>query len=667
MFKVIAYIVLWVVSVFLTSTSFASSADQCESNTTFNMGAGVYDITGPPAEVGMMGYAMIGQRTAGLAQRLWARAFVIESPCNGKRVVFVNADLGHIFQGIKEEVVKRLKAKNPALYGDENVLLTATHNHSGPGAYSTYLLYNLSTFGFSRKHFDTIVDGIVAAIARAEANLTPGTIRLAEGELSGANFNRSPASYLMNPETEREKYAGDTDTTMTLIRLDALNQKPLGMLNWFPVHGTSMNNQNHLITGDNKGYAEYLFEKDFASDYGSQAFVAAFAQANAGDVSPNSYRHEGGNGDEGIKAVEAAGAPQYQKAKALYAQANEVITGGVDYRHRFIEMDKVRVEPQYTKGAAQSTCTAAIGVSMLAGTQDGEGVGKQGLTCDNVNTLFSYFVCERSVTRCQGVKPIALQTGAMSFPEPWTPSILPLQIVKIGNLIIVATPFELTTMTGRRLRAAIAAYFPANYHVMLSSMANAYAGYVATNEEYQLQRYEGASTHFGPWQQAALTQEFSKLATALTQNLPVPQGPTPPDLLDSQIHLQPGVIVDDKPIKGNFGDVYKKANLTYQAGDKVEVIFWGAHPNNNYRNQRSYVDVQRLQNGKWATVARDRDWGVEYHWERYGIAQSLVTAVWRTQPETPKGHYRIVHFGDYRQLNGEIKPYFGISTPFLIQ
>ena len=50
---------------------------------------------------------------------------------------------------------------------------------------------------------------------------------------------------------------------MTLLKIEDKNGKPKGMLNWFAVHGTSMNNTNHLISGDNKGYASYLFEQEF--------------------------------------------------------------------------------------------------------------------------------------------------------------------------------------------------------------------------------------------------------------------------------------------------------------------------------------------------------------------------------------------------------------------
>ena len=63
-------------------------------------------------------------------------------------------------------------AKLQAKYGDratpsENVLLTATHTHAGPGGYSHYALYNLTILGFQPQTFDAIVDGIVESIVQA--------------------------------------------------------------------------------------------------------------------------------------------------------------------------------------------------------------------------------------------------------------------------------------------------------------------------------------------------------------------------------------------------------------------------------------------------------------------------------------------------------------------
>ena len=62
-----------------------------------------------------------------------------------------------------------------------------------------------------------------------------------------------------------------------------------GVLNWFAVHPTSMSSRNGLISGDNKGVASLMLEKEMNGVQlpGKGPFVAAFASSNLGDVSPN--------------------------------------------------------------------------------------------------------------------------------------------------------------------------------------------------------------------------------------------------------------------------------------------------------------------------------------------------------------------------------------------
>lgn len=115
----------------------------------FYIGVGRSDITGPAAEsmllrldhfltfsVGMMGYAAIDQKTAGIHFRQYARAFVFYDPKTSKRVAYVNLDLAFVTIMIKKNVITELNNLFPGLYTQQNVLLTATHTHSGPGGYS---------------------------------------------------------------------------------------------------------------------------------------------------------------------------------------------------------------------------------------------------------------------------------------------------------------------------------------------------------------------------------------------------------------------------------------------------------------------------------------------------------------------------------------------------
>jgi neutral ceramidase len=651
----------------------AALADPCSANQSFQLGAGIYDITGPAAEIGMMGYAMVDQKTAGIHQRLRSRAFVIASPCNGKRAVFVSADLGQVFQGVRQQVMEKLRARYGTLYTDENVLVSATHTHAGPGGHSHYALYNLTVLGYDKQGFDAIVDGIFQSIVRAHDNLAPGTLRVASGDLLDASLNRSPEAYLRNPATERAQYAHDTDKRMTLLRLQADDGRELGLINWFAVHATSMGNDNLLISGDNKGYASYLFEKLKGTNYTAQStFVAAFAQSNEGDVTPNIYGGTNGGGANDFESTELSARKQFNLAKTLYDTASVRLTGGVDFRHAYVAMDSVQVAPAYTDGVWRTTCEAAIGDSMIAGAEDGPGYGHEGSTCESIKSLWSVFNCTLSTTPCQGEKPMVLETGTMT-PYPWTPEVLPLQVVRLGNVALVGLPFEPTTMAGRRVRQQVLAQLsPLGVNqVVIAGLSNAYAGYLSTREEYAKQDYEGASTHFGPWTLAAVQQEVDKLAVALRTGATVAPGPTPRDLRNEQSTVQTGVVYDDKLLTVSFGSVVTNALASYTRGQTVSVKFWGGHPKNNLRRQGSYLQVQRKSGTSWVTVANDWDWETKYRWKRHDCAPtygcSHVTTEWTIPADTVPGTYRIRHDGDWKSgWDGLIRPYSGTSREFTV-
>lgn len=108
-------------------------------------------------------------------------------------------------------------------------------------------------------------------------------------EITDASINRSQWSYLHNPPEERAKYSASTDTTMTLLRFTrASDNKITGVLNWFPVHGTSLYRNNTHVAGDNKGLAAWMTEQAMKTDSAfADGFVAAFSQANLGDATPN--------------------------------------------------------------------------------------------------------------------------------------------------------------------------------------------------------------------------------------------------------------------------------------------------------------------------------------------------------------------------------------------
>ena len=293
-----------------------------------------------------------------------------------------------------------------------------------------------------------------------------------------------------------------------------------------------------------------------------------------------------GRGDDEFVSLHTSAQRQYAKARELYEEATEVLAGEVDYRYTHIDYSNAAIEPRWTgERETVNTASSALGLSKFAGTADGAGVSflRQGLRRQDLGRVRRWFLQlwlgivvklwtmvsllpthkhRRRLARRrpwvakqddgQGEKPIALNTGELSGGEnhhhfvPWTPEILPLQIITIGQLAVIGVPFECTTVAGRRIRKTVADVLqPGVKHVVIAGLANAYGGYCTTREEFAHQNYEGASTEFGPWQLAATQQKLCELATLLVKGSEEePPPPQPRSMTGAVFELQPGVWLD---------------------------------------------------------------------------------------------------------------------------
>ncbi|EOA28982.1 hypothetical protein CARUB_v10025234mg [Capsella rubella] len=737
------------------------------SSSQYLVGVGSYDITGPAADVNMMGYANSDQIASGIHFRLRARAFIVAEPQGSNRVAFVNLDACMASQIVTIKVLERLKARYGDLYTEKNVAISGIHTHAGPGGYLQYVTYIVTSLGFVRQSFDVVVNGIEQSIIQAHESLRPGSAFVNKGDLLDAGVNRSPSSYLNNPAAERSKYKYNVDKEMTLVKFVDSQLGPIGSFNWFATHGTSMSRTNSLISGDNKGAAARFMEDwfengqknsdssrntprrvssivsdlsknqtrllDIAASYKSsrgksvdksldakirvrnaskRRFVSAFCQSNCGDVSPNTlgtfcidtglpcdfnhstcngknelcYGHGPGYPDE-FESTRIIGEKQFKMAVGLFNKATEKLQGKIGYQHAYLDFSNLEVTVPKAGGGSETvkTCPAAMGFGFAAGTTDGPGAFdfKQG---DDKGNVFWRLV--RNVLRtpgpeqvqCQKPKPILLDTGEMKEPYDWAPSILPIQMLRIGQLVILSVPGEFTTMAGRRLRDAVKSFlisldskeFGNNLHVVIAGLTNTYSQYIATFEEYEVQRYEGASTLYGPHTLTAYIQEFKKLATALVNGQTLPRGPQPPDLLDKQISLLSPVVVDSTPLGVNFGDV--KADVppksTFRRGQQVNATFWSGCPRNDLMTEGSFAVVETLhEGGKWVPVYDDDDFSLKFKWSRPAAKlspESQATIEWRIPEFAMAGVYRLRHYGASKSLFGSISSFSGSSSAFVV-
>uniref|UniRef100_A0A8I3Q6V3 Neutral ceramidase n=2 Tax=Canis lupus familiaris TaxID=9615 RepID=A0A8I3Q6V3_CANLF len=625
----------------------------------YHIGVGRADCTGQVADINLMGYSKTGQNARGILTRLYSRAFVMAEPDGSNRVVFVSIDIGMVSQRLRLEVLNRLQTKYGSLYGKDNVILSGTHTHSGPAGYFQYTVFVIASEGFSNRTFEYMVTGIVKSIEMAHRNMKPGKIFIKKGTVEGAQINRSPYSYLQNPESERARYSSNTDKEMVVLKMEDLDGAELGLISWFAVHPVSMNNSNHLVNSDNMGYAAYLFEQEKNKGYlpGEGPYVAAFASSNLGDVSPNilgphcvntgescdnansscpiggsSMCMATGPGLDMFNSTQIIGRIIYERAKELYASASQELTGPLAAAHQWVNMTDVTIWLNSTHSV--KTCKPALGYSFAAGTIDGFGSFNftQGTTVGDPfwDTLRDQLLGKPSeeIKQCQKPKPILLHTGELTKPHPWHPDIVDVQMITIGSLAITAIPGEFTTMSGRRLREAVQAEFATygmkNMTVVISGLCNVYTHYITTFEEYQVQRYEAASTIYGPHTLSAYIQLFRALAKAIA------------------------------------------------TGEVAEVTFVGANPKNSAESQthRTFLTVEKYEatSATWQIVHNDASWETRFYWYKGLLGHSNATIQWHIPDTAQPGIYRIRYFGHNRKQDflkpAVILPFESTSSAF---
>ena len=703
-----------------------NTSSNAEADGDYLLGLGKGDITGPVVEVNLMGYADTAQSGTGLRQRLYCRAFIVGSLTEpSERVVYVVLDTQSGDTAVRHGILKGLANSGPeyAMYTKDNVAVTGTHSHAGPGAWLNYLLPQITSKGFSKQSYQAIVDGSVLAIKRAHSSLAPGHLSYATARLEDANTSRSPYAYLANPKSERDQYTDSVDKNFTLLKFErASDGIPMGTLSWFPVHGTSLYQNNTLVAGDNKGVAAYLMEEAMSAQ--NEDFVAGFSQANVGDTSPNilgafcedtglacSFEDSLCNGktqgchgrgpqymyqDQGTKSCFEIGGRQFQAAQALFGASTleRLPASTVASFHFFHDMSRYNFTSPFNSSRQIRTCSAALGHGFAGGTTDGPGAfdfrqGTNDTNPDNPSLKNPVWAAARAFLHepseeqreCQSPKPILLDVGATKKPYDWTPNIVDIQMLRVGPLVMIIAPGEATTMSGRRWRKAAAAAASSvlkidSPKVVLGGPANTYGHYIATEEEYSVQRYEGASTLYGPHTLAAYVRLYVDAIPYLGSRDAVGQlpalnsGPQPKINTNNSWSFIEGVVVDNSGFFKKFGQSLSspKPGISHKPGTTVTAKFIGANPRNNLRLEGTFAAVEFFNrtSNTWIQVRDDRDWFLVYKWRRTStiLGTSEVTIEWEIEPSTPTGMYRIKYHGHSKALGGRITAFEGTSGLF---
>jgi neutral ceramidase len=177
---------------------------------TLEAGVGKADIT-PKLGYYLGGWTRADRIAGGQHTRLFARTVVLKR--GDKKVALVSIDLFMVPGGMVKQIGDRLAARG---FSEQNILISASHTHSGPGGYANFPTLNTaapsmgtildpSSFQefFNPQPADPelyrfVFEQITKSIERADRDLAPAAAGWGSSRIVGLTVNRSLEAHLAN-------------------------------------------------------------------------------------------------------------------------------------------------------------------------------------------------------------------------------------------------------------------------------------------------------------------------------------------------------------------------------------------------------------------------------------------------------------------------------------
>ena len=225
-------------------------------------------------------YSFLFKPSEGYRDPIRVKAMVLEN--NGRKLLFMSYDFVAVTKRFRKKLYKRIKHLG---FKKEDIFLTATHTHSGPGNVSVNPFWIFVTMDLYKKEiFNICLDAAVHAVAEADNNLTPATLHtLSFKDQVGMQVNRA-------------NRPGVFDPTVKFLLGKSTDGKWLGGLLNFAMHGIAMQSKIMLFSADIQGEIERRLETKMEAEnsklnLASQNDVTiVYVQAGEGDVNPVARR-----------------------------------------------------------------------------------------------------------------------------------------------------------------------------------------------------------------------------------------------------------------------------------------------------------------------------------------------------------------------------------------
>jgi len=219
----------------------------------------------------LLNYTTFMSPSIGVLDPNYAKALYIDNGIT--QVCFITMD-GIGADGSLFEIAYYIAASMGFKVPKENIMLSASHSHSGPGAVSPEFLWAMApaTDLLVPELQRFLATKIATAMVNAQNLAKPAKINIGSTLLIGVTSNRRAR---ISPYVKQDTI----DPNLGLIRVDDLSGNPIATLWNFAIHGVCYGSSNMKFSSDISGYANKLIEQNVGG-------VALFVNGDAGDIDP---------------------------------------------------------------------------------------------------------------------------------------------------------------------------------------------------------------------------------------------------------------------------------------------------------------------------------------------------------------------------------------------
>jgi neutral ceramidase len=390
-------------------------------------------------------------------ERLYVRAIVLDN--GSTRAALIAADQGGLSDAVWQPASKQIAAELNCPV--ENIVMSATHTHSGWGPGGFPGMRALRADGAANQPPPPIVGQILDAVRQAKAKQQPARVGFGTGK-SYLNVNRDTVDGETHLWTQAPNLDGPSDKTVAVVEFLASSGEPIAVYMDYAMHPVN-------------GFLAGLTSADFAgaaSRYVEQEFddktVAVFVQGASGDQNPLYLR---------------------AATNAMASQSGVPITGYV--------LTREPVEAPIRDGKVKATPVDPRVKDTLERVMDSEGVllGEEVIrVMTNIKRLDAsptIAAAQKTVT-CPGRKRTdTAREGTPGTYEDGDPVNIRLGAMRIGNIAVTSVDAEIYSPIATRLKRESPV---ANTFMVTLANGAANSGYVPNDTAFNAYTFQVLSS-----------------------------------------------------------------------------------------------------------------------------------------------------------------------------